>query len=86
MSIITKATETHRTETVTLEFIDKAVEMIYHGSNNFLIFTITLDDDVVFPKSLPKLVMVVFNDFGSGTGYFKKKSDSLVFWVLVMLG
>ena len=53
MSIVSKTTESHGTETIASEPIDEGVAMIDHWANILLILVVALDDDVALPKGLP---------------------------------
>jgi len=70
MSVIPKSTQPHWTESITLELIYEAVEMIDHRPDNSLVLIISLNNNVIFPKCLPKLIMLILYQLGLCAGNF----------------
>lgn len=53
MAVISKSTQTHGADSKTFEIIDESIAMIEHESHIFLVFLMSLNDDIIEPQFFP---------------------------------
>ena len=57
VSVVPKSTESHRTQSIAFELVNKTVKMINHRPYSPLIFRVAFNYNIIFPQVAPQLLM-----------------------------